>query len=133
MQYSRTSEVEPSRERSARIKGRSQGTRRRPMFITADPDCGITVSRNITDAMAEACTVPGQDAWPVLCRYVMDTPVVLVQPDKVRKYLAHYGHWSPEDLRDDASNTRRLLWLACGDFVDGQEPDVDSGLGARRA
>lgn len=35
------------------------------------------------------------------------------------KELKEYGAWDDEDLRDHAQNLQRLLWLACGDIMEG--------------
>ncbi len=36
------------------------------------------------------------------------------------KELTEYGAWEPGELADHAANLQRILWLACGDIVDGQ-------------
>lgn len=40
--------------------------------------------------------------------------------DDVREELINYGY-DPNDLENSYDNESRLLWLACGSIVDGQE------------
>jgi len=34
--------------------------------------------------------------------------------------LGDYGAWTRHDLSDHGANLSRILWIACGDLVDGQ-------------
>lgn len=58
-----------------------------------------------------------------------DVPVVVARPyvrkqldaipaDAIRAELRGYGAWDEIELRDDAQNRVRLVWLAAGDIVD---------------
>lgn len=38
----------------------------------------------------------------------------------VRDCLREYGAWDSAELSDHEANLDRLLWIACGDLVDGQ-------------
>jgi hypothetical protein len=52
-----------------------------------------------------------------------------IDPEDLRNELKEYGAWSAEELADHAQNLQRILWLACGDIVEGQgtpESEVDS-------
>lgn len=40
-------------------------------------------------------------------------------PDVVKKSLREWGAWNDDDMADHDANLSRLLWLACGDIVDG--------------
>ena len=42
-----------------------------------------------------------------------------VNPDLLRDELSGYGAWDEVELSDHAANLQRLLWLACGDIVEG--------------
>ena len=37
----------------------------------------------------------------------------------VRDCLREYGAWDNAELSDHAANLDRLLWIACGDIIDG--------------
>ena len=41
-----------------------------------------------------------------------------IDPETLRKELAGFGCWEPEDLADHAQNIQRILWIACGDIAD---------------
>lgn len=43
-----------------------------------------------------------------------------LDPAIVAAHLKECGAWEPEELADHAENLKRLLWLACGDIVDGR-------------
>lgn len=45
-----------------------------------------------------------------------------LDPDKVRKVLREYGAWDDDELRDNAANLQRILWIACWDCY--EEPDA---------
>jgi hypothetical protein len=38
----------------------------------------------------------------------------------VYECLKEYGAWDYNDLSDHEANLDRLLWIACGDLIDGQ-------------
>ena len=40
-------------------------------------------------------------------------------PDTVVRSLREWGAWSAEDLANHDDNLSRLLWIACGDIVEG--------------
>jgi len=42
-----------------------------------------------------------------------------LDPDRVREVLREYGAWDADDLSDHDANLDRLLWIACGDIVEG--------------
>ena len=42
-----------------------------------------------------------------------------VEPALLREELKYYGAWEDEELTDHAQNLQRLLWIACGDIVEG--------------
>lgn len=42
-----------------------------------------------------------------------------LDPVKVREALREYGAWDANDLADHDANLDRLLWVACGDIVEG--------------
>lgn len=55
---------------------------------------------------------------------LMADPRILAQlealdPELVRQYLREYGCWDDWELQSAWDNHERVLWLACGDLVDG--------------
>lgn len=42
-----------------------------------------------------------------------------LDPAIVAAELKEYGAWDSAELSDHAANLRRLLWIACGDIVEG--------------
>ena len=42
-----------------------------------------------------------------------------LDPVKVRDVLREYGAWDDDELSDHDDNLDRLLWIACGDIVEG--------------
>jgi len=43
-----------------------------------------------------------------------------LDPERVRKTVAEmFGDATPEELADHSANLDRLLWIACGDIVEG--------------
>jgi len=42
-----------------------------------------------------------------------------LDPDRVREVLRDYGAWDDDELSDHDDNLDRLLWIACGDIVEG--------------
>ena len=42
-----------------------------------------------------------------------------IDPAPLAAELRGYGAWSAEELQDHAQNLQRVLWIACGDIVDG--------------
>jgi hypothetical protein len=43
-----------------------------------------------------------------------------LDPEKMRRALQGWGVWDEMALADDDANRARLLWLACGDIVEGR-------------
>ena len=43
-----------------------------------------------------------------------------LDPLKVREALREYGAWDVIELADHDANLDRLLWIACGDIVEGR-------------
>lgn len=44
-------------------------------------------------------------------------------PEKIRAELKEYGAWDDEELADDEANFQRLVWIACGNIAESDEPD----------
>ena len=42
-----------------------------------------------------------------------------LSPPLVAECLREYGAWDAEELADHDANLSRLLWIACGDIVEG--------------
>ena len=71
--------------------------------------------RTFPAAMVADCTAPGQDADPMIRRWLRTKPFD-ADPDKARAYLKGFGAWDEEELQDHEANIRRLVWLACCDI-----------------
>jgi len=44
-----------------------------------------------------------------------------LDPLKVREVLRDCGAWDDDELSDHDANLDRLLWIACGDIVEGND------------
>ncbi len=58
-------------------------------------------------------------------KYLLTLPSIKKQfesidPESIRKELKEYGAWDEEELKDDESNRMWILWIACGDYMDGR-------------
>ena len=42
----------------------------------------------------------------------------------LRDELREYGDWKTEELEDHETNIQRILWIACGDIVEGRQQRV---------
>jgi len=65
-------------------------------------------------------SVGGQDASPAV-EVVLQDPKVIAQldaigVDKVRDELREYGAWGRKELKDDAANRERIIWIAGGNI-----------------
>lgn len=38
--------------------------------------------------------------------------------DKIREELEEYGAWEEDQLKDDAANRHRIVWIAAGNIVE---------------
>ncbi len=43
-----------------------------------------------------------------------------IDPETLKKELSEYGAWDDDQLLDHAENLQRILWIACGDIVEGR-------------
>jgi hypothetical protein len=55
---------------------------------------------------------------------LMQCPAIINQlkalkPALVRDELKEYGAWDSDELANHADNLTRLLWIACGDLIEG--------------
>ncbi len=53
--------------------------------------------------------------WPERCT-----------PEAIRTELAEYGAWDDDELKDDAVNWQRLLWIAAWDIAEEETPDCSA-------
>lgn len=53
----------------------------------------------------------------------IEEQLATIDPALLRDELREYGAWDDEQLADHEQNLQRLLWLACGDIVDGEGTD----------
>lgn len=49
-------------------------------------------------------------------------------PEALREELDEYGAWSAEELADDAANWERIVWIACGNVSEEENPDCSEPL-----
>ena len=42
-----------------------------------------------------------------------------IAPQVLREELKEFGAWDSEELANHEENLARILWIACGDLVDG--------------
>lgn len=80
------------------------------------------IELNITKAQAGIGSHPGQcDADISRLRAVPSIRRQLnkIDPTELAKELSEYGAWDEQELVDHDQNLSRLLWIACGDIVDG--------------
>ncbi len=43
-----------------------------------------------------------------------------IKPETLQAELREYGAWDDAELADHDANLSRILWLLCGDIVEGQ-------------
>ena len=77
---------------------------------------------NITKAQAGIGSHPGQCDADI--KHLRAVPSIRRQLDKICptelvNELSGYGAWDEHELTDHDQNLSRLLWIACGDIVDG--------------
>lgn len=48
--------------------------------------------------------------------------------EQIKKELHSYGAWDDEELKDEKENLYRLLWILCGNIVEGDYDTVMSSL-----
>ena len=80
------------------------------------------IELNITKAQARAGHHQGQCDQDIAdLRRVPSIKKQLDQldPNRVREVLRDYGAWDDDELSDHDANLDRLLWIACGDIVEG--------------
>lgn len=80
------------------------------------------IELNITKAQAEACSHAGPCDRDV--KALSDVPAIArqlrkIDPALLASELGEYGAWNSEELKDHAQNLQRMLWIACGDILDG--------------
>ena len=80
------------------------------------------IELNITKAQAAQGSHQGQcdnDVFLVSQEPSIRRQLNKIEPALLREELRGYGAWDEEELTDHAQNLQRLLWLACGDIVEG--------------
>ena len=80
------------------------------------------IELNITKAQAHTGHHQGQCDSDI--KKLRNIPAIKRQlnrldPLKVRDVLRDYGAWDDNELSDHDDNLDRLLWIACGDIVEG--------------
>ena len=80
------------------------------------------IELNITKAQAAIGSHQGQCDSDIA--YLRTFPAIRRQLDKldpslVASELKEWGAWDDEELADHDANLSRLLWIACGDIVEG--------------
>ena len=80
------------------------------------------IELNITRKQAEACAHPGpcdSDVLELSGVPAINRQLAKIDPASLREELREYAAWDDIELSDHDANLQRLLWLACGDIVDG--------------
>jgi hypothetical protein len=80
------------------------------------------IELNLTKAQALSASHQGPCDADVLA--LSQAPAIRRQlsrlaPEALAAELRGYGAWEEIELADHAQNLQRVLWLACGDIVDG--------------
>lgn len=80
------------------------------------------IELNITKAQAKKGSHQGQ--CDVDIEQLTQVPAIRRQIDKLNKSevieeLKEYGAWEDSELTNHVVNLSRLLWIACGDIVEG--------------
>ena len=89
-----------------------------PYFSTSSGRIELKLSR------AQASSGSHQGACDDDVAELRRGPSIARQLDKIdvellKGELREYGAWEDEELADHDQNLSRILWLACGDIVDG--------------
>ena len=80
------------------------------------------IELNITKAQAHIGHHQGQcdsDIQALRCVPAIKVQLSRLDPVKVREVLREFGAWTQVELSDHDANLDRLLWIACGDIVEG--------------
>lgn len=90
------------------------------MWFTSS--CG-KIELNITKKQAHIGSHSGQCDSDI--DYLRTLPAIKRQLDKIEPFvlaneLREFGAWSDEELANHGDNLSRILWLACGDIVEGR-------------
>jgi len=75
----------------------------------------------ITKAQAESGSHSGQcdDDIEYLCQVpAIRRQLAKLDPETLKTELKEYGAWSEEELSDHEQNTRRWLWICCGNITE---------------
>lgn len=80
------------------------------------------IELSITKAQAHIGHHKGQcdsDIQVLRCVPAIKGQLSRLDPVKVREVLREYGAWDQVELSNHDANLDRLLWIACGDIVEG--------------
>lgn len=108
--------IEWANETPPRAYWYSSGCGRIELAITLDDARSGHHPGQCDDDIAELCRVP----------YIAEQ-LACISPDAAREHAREYGRndygHGPEDINDHAANLAYVLWLACGDIVEGDNSD----------
>ena len=84
----------------------------------------ITVPLNITKKLAAIGFHSGDCSDDI--KRISELPEIKrqlkkINPEQLKKELYDYGAWDDNELNDHEENLQRILWIACGDIVDGKK------------
>jgi hypothetical protein len=84
----------------------------------------VIFAEDLPGECIEDCSAPGvvDDAVAYWVREPSVAAVLhRIAPDRLRRCLRGYGTWDNTNLADDDANRRRILWLACSTFREGDD------------
>lgn len=81
------------------------------------------IELNITKSIAAKCSHSGScdaDVKEAIQLAAIKKQLSKIDPKLLADELDEYGAWSEEELNNHEENKERLLWIACGDILEGK-------------
>lgn len=82
------------------------------------------IELSVTAKDAESCSIGGCDNQPMV-EALLKKPYIKRQVESwdkeaLNKELREYGVWDDAERQDHNQNICRMVWIACGDIVEGK-------------
>lgn len=77
----------------------------------------------LTEAQAQSAAHSGScdaDVAELLRNPKIRRQFLAISPDTLRAELREFGAWDDDELKDDAQNKARILWIAAGNIVESR-------------